>query len=208
MTDMKSCIETEAMVDFLYGEADADARSRVEAHLHRCVRCADEVRGLKEVRGTLEAWTPPDAELGFQVVAAHPEPAAPSRWGRLRPAWGLAAAAVVVVATAAAITKPELEIGRGEMVLRIGWSDSASDADERPDMLPASPSDRATLAAADDDEALGLIVRQLLRDEEIYASQRRADLSELQRAFGEFEGTGAEPARQQVLDYLRRVSAR
>jgi hypothetical protein len=37
---------------------------------------------------------------------------------------------------------------------------------------------------------------------------RTADLSELERVFGEFEGTGAERARQQLLDSLQSVSAR
>ena len=39
-------------------------------------------------------------------------------------------------------------------------------------------------------------------EEELIANRRQADLSELQRAFGEFDRTGAELARQQLLDYL------
>jgi len=50
--------------------------------------------------------------------------------------------------------------------------------------------------------------RQLLFEEELIANRRQADLSELQRAFGEFDRTGAELARQQLLEVLRRVSAR
>ena len=61
------------------------------------------------------------------------------------------------------------------------------------------------MAAAD--ERLLRSVRQLLREEERIANQRQADLSELQRAFGEFEVTGAELARQQLIDVLSRVSA-
>jgi hypothetical protein len=253
MTKTNSCVEKDALIDYLYGEADADARTRVEAHLRSCEHCADEVRGLTDVRGTLEAWAPPAAELGFRVVSdVHPEPAPVSFWGRLRqpPAWGLAAAAVLVLAAGAAIAKPELEIGRGEMVLRLGWSDTAADAATHPGVEPASRSDQATRAAeprqqlqplrgtavatgprsratvpvqrgADgfrrlgaaaaagaDDEWLLRSTRQLLLEEERIADQRQADLSELQRAFGEFEGTGAELARQQLLDVLRRVSGR
>ena len=251
MTETNSCVEKDALIDYLYGEVDADARTRVEAHLRSCEPCADEVRELTDVRGTLEAWAPPAAGLGFRVVSdAHSEPAPVSFWGRLRhpPAWGLAAAAVLVLAAGAAITRPELEIGRGEMVLRLGWSDTASDVVTQPES--ASRSDQATLAAeprqqlqplrgtavavgqrsgasvpvqrgadvfgglnaaaaaAGNDERLLRSTRQLLLEKQRIADQRQADLSELQRAFGEFDRTRAEPARQQLLEVLRRVSAR
>ena len=242
MTETNSCVEKDALIDYLYGEADQDARTRVEAHLRGCEQCADEVRELTNVRGTLETWAPPEAELGFRVVSgARPEPAPVSFFGRLRhpPAWGLAAAAVLVLAAAAAITKPELEIERGEMVLRIGWSDTASDPATQPGSEPASRSDQATLAAEPrqqrqplrdtvpvqrganvvrglgaaaaataDDAWLLRSVRQLLLEEALIVDRRQADLSELQRAVGEFEGTGAERARQRLVDYMQRVSAR
>ena len=249
MTETNSCVEKDALIDYLYGEVDADARTRVEAHLRNCEPCADEVRELTDVRGTLEAWAPPAAGLGFRVVSdAHSESAPVSFWGRLRhpPAWGLAAAAVLVLAAGAAITRPELEIGRGEMVLRLGWSDTASDVVTQPEAESASRSDQATLAAeprqqlqplrgtavavgqrsgasvpvqrgadvfggqtaAANDERLLRSTRQLLLEKQRIADQRQADLSELQRAFGEFDRTRAEPARQQLLEVLRRVSAR
>ncbi len=249
MTEMNSCVEKDALIDYLYGEADRDARTRVEAHLRGCEQCADEVRGLTNVRGRLEAWAPPEADLGFRVVSdARPAPVPVSFWGRHRhsPAWGLAAAAVVILAVAAAITKPELEIGRGEMVLRLGWSDPASNPATEPGVEPASRLDletpaneprrrlqplRGTAVAAGprsrdtapvqreadvfrgpgavaDGEWLSRSARQLLLKEELLSDQRQADLSELQRAIGEFEVTGAEQARQQLLDVLRRVSAR
>ena len=67
---------------------------------------------------------------------------------------------------------------------------------------------RTTLAASDDDESLLRSTRQLLFEEELIADRRQADLTELQRAFGEFDRTGAELARQQLIEVLRRVSAR
>ena len=248
MTETNSCVEKDTLIDYLYGEVDADARSRVEAHLHSCQRCADEIRGLTDVRGTLEAWAPPPVGLGFRVVSdAHSEPSPVSFWGRLRhpPAWGLAAAAVLMLAAGAAITKAELEIGSGGMVLRFGWSDTASDGATQPPVEPASRSDQAAAeprqqlqpvrgtavgpgprsratapvqpgadifgglaATAADDEWLLRSTRQLLFEEERFAEQLDADLLELQRAFGEFDRMRAEPARRQLLDVLRRVSAR
>jgi len=113
-----------------------------------------------------------------------------------------------VLAAAASIAKPELEIGRGEMVLRLGWSDTVPAAATQAGAEPASRSDQATQATAVDDEWLLQSTRQLLFEEELIANRRQADLSELQRAFGEFDRTGAELARQQLLEVLRRVSAR
>ena len=211
MTETNSCVETDVLIDYLYGEVDPDARTRVEAHLRSCERCADEVNGLTDVRGTLEAWDPPSAGLGFRVVSdPHPEPVPVSLWDRLwhPPAWGFAAAAVLVLAAAAVIAKPEVEIGRGEMVLRIGWSDAAPDPATQSGEEPEMSADRATLAAAGDDESLLRSTRQLLFEEELIADRRQADLTELQRAFGEFDRTGAELARQQLIEVLRRVSAK
>ncbi len=248
MTETNSCVEKGALIDYLYGEADAEARARVEAHLRVCVQCADEVSGLKDVRGNLEAWVPPQAELGFRMVSdAKPEPVTMSVWSRLRrpPVWGLTTAAAVVLVAAATITKPELEIGRGGMVLRIGWSDTEPEATTQPeaasrvdpptrgaeppepvqplrgtpvavgrqsrDTVPLQPGAEVILGpgvTAADDESLLRAVGQLLREEERIANRRQADLTEIQRAFGEFEVTGADRPRQQLLDYLRRVSAR
>ena len=249
MIETNNCVDEDTLIDYLYGQADRPAQTRVEVHLRGCRRCADEVRGLRDVRGTLQAWIPPEAELGFHLVSdAHREHAPVSFWDRLwhPPAWGVAAASVLVLAVAWAITKPELEIGRGEMVLRIGWSDAATQAGlepaSRPDpaALGAEPSPQAdplrgtpvaigprsrdtvpvqrgadvssgpsvAAAPAADDEWLLRAVRQLLREEELIANQRQADLTEMQRAFGEFEVTGADRARQQLLEFLGRVSAR
>ena len=219
MTETNSCVEKDALIDYLYGEADADARTRVDAHLRGCAQCADEIRELKDVRGTLEAWDPPETELGFRVVtAADSVPAPVPLWGRFRrPVWGFAAAAVLVLAAGLAITKPALEIEQGEMVLRIGWRDTTPAAQPSHAATPVPRSDPAARSASDqslggtpvgappgtvtEDELL-LRVRQL--EEEL----RKADLSELARVFGEFEGTGAEQARQQLLDSLQSVSAR
>ena len=115
-----SCIGNEALVDYLYGEADADERRRVEAHVQTCARCADELGALTDTRRTIEAWEPPGADLGFRVVAGAGRP--PRAWLRWRPAWALAAAAVLVAVAAALIVRPEVELRGDGMVLRIGWS--------------------------------------------------------------------------------------
>ncbi|MDE0831232.1 MAG: zf-HC2 domain-containing protein [Vicinamibacterales bacterium] len=131
-----SCIEQDALVDYLYGEADDDTRRRIETHARGCAQCADEIGGLREVRDILETWNPPPAAIGFRVVSPDGEepqdralaPAPRFGWGRLRrvPGWGLAAAAVLVLATGAVVAKPEVQFNQGGMVVRIGWTDTMS----------------------------------------------------------------------------------
>ncbi len=127
MSEKGTCIEKAALVDYLYGESDAGARRRVDAHLRLCERCAGELRSLTDVRGTIAAWEPPDADLGFRVVADAGRPV-PARF-HWRPAWALAGAAVLAVAVAAAlIVRPEIEVRSGGSVLRIGWSGGGTGA--------------------------------------------------------------------------------
>ncbi len=71
----------------LYGEADAEVRERVEAHLSGCRYCVEELNGLSSLRKSLQAWRLPEARPGF----------APR--GFMIPRW-LAAAAVLVFGVA------------------------------------------------------------------------------------------------------------
>ena len=135
MSEKSSCIEKEALVDYLYGESDADARRRVDAHLRSCARCAGEMESLTGVRRTIEAWEPPDADLGFRVVAEASRPRARIHW---RPAWALAAGAMLVVA-AALVLRPEIQVRSGEMVLRVGWSDGGAATPVDAGAPPAGP---------------------------------------------------------------------
>ena len=134
MTQNSHCIEKETLVDYLYGESDADARRRIDAHLESCERCSGEIRSLTDVRRTIAAWEPPDADLGFRVVADAP---APARMG-WRPAWALAAAAALVVASAL-VFRPEIEVRSGETVLHVGWSGGGTRAPAAPGGPPAEP---------------------------------------------------------------------
>jgi len=266
MTETKSCVEKSALLDYLYGEADAEARARVEAHLRVCAACADEVRELTEVRGTLGAWVPPEIELGFRVVTdAEAAPARVSGWSLLRrpPAWGLAAAAVLVLVTVAAIARPEIQFGRDGMVVSVGWRDFGGDAAAQPDAatralavqprsedepMQNTPTVRGTPVASGTGANEGLAgpgsivppmasggaadadawlqrVRQLIREseqrqaralaeqiqqvEQQNANRRRADLVEMQRAFGEVDVSGEELVRREELfEFLRQISTR
>jgi hypothetical protein len=77
-------------VDVLYGEADVEARARLEAHLRACAACREEMSGLAGLRRDLRAWRRP---------AARP---ALARRGLVVPRW-LAAAALVVLGLGATL---------------------------------------------------------------------------------------------------------
>ena len=66
---MSDCPENEALVAYVYDECEPAERAHVERHLETCAACAAELDGFAALRGTLRAWAPPDARLGFRVVA-------------------------------------------------------------------------------------------------------------------------------------------
>ena len=72
-------------MDLLYGEADAETRARLEAHLDACAACREEMASLHRLRGDLRAWTLDERRPSVSV--ARP---------RRVPAWLAAAAALVL----------------------------------------------------------------------------------------------------------------
>jgi hypothetical protein len=77
-------------MDLLYGEADAAARARVEAHLAGCAPCREEMGELHAVRRDLGAWKLPPVRPVFT----------PRGW--VLPRW-LAAAALLLVGLGASL---------------------------------------------------------------------------------------------------------
>jgi Putative zinc-finger len=76
---------TVAKMEVLYGEADAPARERVEAHLRECDACREEMAALRHLRRDLAAWT-------IAEPARHARTLLPRR----APSWLLAAATLVL----------------------------------------------------------------------------------------------------------------
>ena len=102
MTETYTCGDHGALVSYLYDECTPAERRAVAAHLVMCGACAEELIALGGTREQLAMWTPPDAQLGFQIS---PEQSTsnilrPARWWRQpMPAWAQAAAAIVIFAT-------------------------------------------------------------------------------------------------------------
>ena len=120
-----NCDDKQTLIAYLYDELDAVARSRVEAHLLVCTRCAAEVRALGNVRAELAEWTPPEAELGFAVVRKSEQDSAkvlrPAQWWQTVPTWARAAAAVLVLAAGAAIANLQVRSGPDGFTVSTGW---------------------------------------------------------------------------------------
>jgi anti-sigma factor RsiW len=100
----------ESLVALLYDELDAGERAEIEAHLASCAACRQEAGALRALRLELPAWMPPERELGFAIVdrTARTERVTRSAWAL--PAWGLAAAAALVLAATGSGSEPA---GRG-----------------------------------------------------------------------------------------------
>jgi len=116
-----TCEEKEALVAFLYDEADPSDRERVEAHLAGCAACREEVNGLLAVRTTLADWAPSTRALGFRLVQTDPAEEQRRRsWWPL-PAWAQAAAAVLILGVAAGLANLDVTLGTGGVTVRTGW---------------------------------------------------------------------------------------
>lgn len=103
MNDIFQCGDSGALVAYLYDECSPGEHSVIAAHIKGCVACASEINALSATRRTLASWTPPDLALGFQITRSDIAPATVLQpkiawWRAPLPAWGQAAAALVIFA--------------------------------------------------------------------------------------------------------------
>jgi hypothetical protein len=129
----------DSLVGFLYGELTPEEQRAFDAHLKTCGPCRVEVAELRAVRDDLLAWAPPECrELPSSWTAG--VPVAPAPMDRLRawaPAFGLAAAAMLVLAVSAAIANLEVRYDAQGLVVRTGRAAPAP-AQETAAFAPAS----------------------------------------------------------------------
>lgn len=116
--------EKELLAGYLYDEMEPAERRAFESHLLTCGECRSELKSLRVVRTTLASWAPQEPELEFQIIR-RPAAAAvppPSRSWIRSPAWGLAAAAVLLLSVASAIANVEVRYGTDGLTVRTGWA--------------------------------------------------------------------------------------
>jgi hypothetical protein len=238
MSTTYQCGDRAALVSYLYDECEPDERATIGAHVAVCGACAAELAALESTRIQLTSWSPPDTDLGFAISRPgtwfnRPLPA----WAQLAaaaavfaaglslgiaggtmratpPAAASAAAPVRAPSSAAGVegvtgeTLDALEQRLRDEIARLRTSGRP------PAAAPASGNDGQLLARVraliDESEQrqqreLALRTAQIVRE---FDSQRRVDLEQIQRNFGQIEGlAGAEVREQrQMLNYLMRVS--
>ena len=123
--------DKELLVGYLYDELEGPERQAFEAHVGSCPSCSSEIEALRGTRAQLSSWTPIEPDLDFQIVRRRESRPSRLRWTSSRGAWGLAAAAVLVLAAAAGIANVEVRSGSDGLVFRTGWSRGADSNDPR-----------------------------------------------------------------------------
>lgn len=173
------CDSKELLVGYLYDELDASGRRAFDLHLTGCGECQHELAGLRSTRVQLTSWTPPEPDLGFRIVRSPPAAPAPRAF-RLSPAWGLAAAAVLVMAVAAAVANVEIRYGSEGLMVRTGWNRGAVvNSDDRASAAPAVEP-VAWQAAADG-------IDRRLRDLEAFARSQPASVQNASASISDAE---------------------
>jgi len=165
------CTNAELILSYVYGELPEADRRTFDTHLAGCVACATEVAGLQATRGHLASWTPPEPDFGFRIVRGNAGAAPPPRRVAFTPVWGLAAAAVLVLAAAAAIANVEVRYDSGGLMVRTGWVRDVP----APENAGASPAGVAQVSApADEWRAEIAALQSRLRELEAAASARES----------------------------------
>lgn len=131
MIDGFRCDDKETLISFVYGEVDADVRRRVDAHLLTCAGCQGEIAGFAVIREELASWAPPGAELELTPVRKPVPKPAPTRqvspWsGGTLSAWGGMAAAVLILATGAAMANVQVRFADGALTVSTGWTGASA----------------------------------------------------------------------------------
>jgi hypothetical protein len=238
MSQTFRCGDGEALVSYLYDECSADEQRVISAHLLRCKACADEVAGFERTRTHVAGWTPPEVKLGFSVVAETQRPSqAPHArwWQRPMPVWAQAVAAVAIFGVGLSLGVARGSLGSADdrstpptvastspAAREVSAADLAGlERRLRAEMLqmrtsgtPKTSDDtqllervRALIQESEERQQRELAFRsaQIMRDVD---AQRRVDLAQIERTFGQMEGTTGIQVEQnrQLLNYLMRVS--
>lgn len=203
----------DGMMDVLYGEADAEVRARVEAHLAGCAACREEMAALRALRRDLAAWRRPPARPSFTPR------------GVVLPRW-LAAAALILLgfgatlgaagyvslrralaaqeARAAALERQQQQTVRALQAAREGRPD---DLDSRPLLasLDARIEERLRETESKQDERLR---RAFAGWEEQAEAQRRVDMARVAASLSYLDGRhGQQLARtNEIMGYVLEAS--
>jgi anti-sigma factor RsiW len=163
----------ESLVGYLYGELTPQEQRAYDGHLATCAECRGELVALRGVRDDLVSWAPPECRDLPSSWAFAPAPPVPM--ARLRawaPAFGLAAAAMLVLAASAAIANLEVRYDSQGFAVRAGRQ-----------AAPAQPAAPVTSVASAPRDAAAPVNASFVTAEELAAFESR-----LRAAFAEPSG--------------------
>jgi hypothetical protein len=169
------------ILGYLYDELDPAAREAFVTHLEQCAACRVELAGLEAARGHLAAWTVPDARAASPGLRLVTPSGGRTRWS----AWGLAAAATLVLGLSAALANLEVRVGADGLVVRTGWAQAQSSA--TPDALATSAADGSPVSPVSPvslDEWQTALAAMQARLDEIEAGAARPPSAPVQLAAG------------------------
>ena len=152
--------EKERLVAYVYGELEASDRERVDSHLKTCAGCREELAALRSVRVDLGSWTPPQPEFGFHIVHDR-KPAWQARWV---PAFGLAAAAVLLLAVASAIARIDVSFAADGVHVRTGGAQAPASVAAAVPAPPAPAPAAASNVSADEIRTLYAALEARVRE--------------------------------------------
>jgi anti-sigma factor RsiW len=147
----------ELLVAYVYDDISDIDRGRFERHLRECAACRDEAAAMRSVRTDLAAWTPPEPDLGFSIVQ-HQRPSWRTWW---TPAFGLAAAALLVLAAAAGLANVEVTYGAGGFAVRTGWHRSVAVTSTSAAVEPAASGAASDAQSARLEKSIAEITRRV-----------------------------------------------
>jgi len=174
MSEVFHCDDKETLIAYLYGEVESDVRREVERHLRTCGACTRETEGLQAVRHDLQAWAPPEPDLGFTIQRPSPSAAGriltSSRWAALAavPAWARVAAAALFIGVGVGLANVQVQSTSDGFVLTTGWMQRATPVTAASPAVVAAETSAAQRARSDASEAwrveLAALERSLRRD--------------------------------------------
>jgi anti-sigma factor RsiW len=238
MSQSFQCGDGGSLVSYLYDECSPEERRAIAAHLLRCNACAEEVAGFERTREHVAGWTPPEVKLGFSMVAdmnRQSDPPEAHWWQRPLPVWAQAAAAAAIFGIGLSLgvargsmgptadrLPAQAAVARPSAAPTVSATDLAAlEQRLRAEMIEMQTSSapqttgesqllervRALIQESEERQQRELAFRsaQIMRDVD---AQRRVDLAQIERTFGQMEGTAGVQVEQnrQLLNYLMRVS--
>ena len=224
MSETFECGDSGALVAYMYEECEPEIRDVIASHLIQCESCSSEIESLGWTRRRLQAWAPPEADLGFQIPVQNVEPRLPW-WRAPLPAWAQAVAALVIFGVGMSIglsrgpVSPSPQVAAIQPVVATTPTASRTDLSDLEKRLRSEIAQMRTpvstpvrQAASSDEDIMKKVEALVAQSEERqrreftirsvemardFEAQRRIDMASVRETVGQFQGVATTEIRQQ-----------